>query len=118
MSACTSTILYQNPVVYYSYNYNYRIFMEPPMFDNLPVLEHYRDVLESILPDHCLITSNQCYDLRSILATRYLTNVLQKAEVLKRSFSFTGMEYWNAVPSHIRNITYIYLASSAHSKIT
>ena len=61
----------------------------------------------SYMSDFVTVTSNQCYDLRSNTSNQISHKCAPKTEVLKRSFSFTGMEYWNAVPSQIRNITNI-----------
>ena len=63
----------------------------------------------SYMSDFVTVTStcNQCYDLRSSTSNQISHKCAPKTEVLKRSFSFTGMEYWTAVPSHIRNITNI-----------
>ena len=58
----------------------------------------------SFMLDFVTVTSNQCYDLRSNTSNQISQishKCAPKTEVLKRSFSFTGMEYWNAVPSHI-----------------
>ena len=61
----------------------------------------------SYMSDFVTVTSNQCYDLRSNTNNQISDKCAPKTEVLKRSFFFTGMEYWNAVPSHIQSITNI-----------
>ena len=71
------------------------------------VFKTIHGLIPSYMSDFVTVTSNQCYDLRSNTSNQISHKYVPKTEVLKRSFSVTGMEYWNAVPSQIRNITNI-----------